>query len=207
MAESFYNRHILPHLLKCGCGCAALAEKRADLVPRARGQVLELGVGSGANFRFYDPARVEKVTGIDPSAKLREYAAAAERPAGLGVEVRAGQAEALDFAAASFDTVVTTYTLCTVADAGRALAEARRVLRPGGTLLFCEHGLAPEPKVQRWQRRLDPLWGAVFGGCHITRRPAAEVERHFTVTRLETGYMAKTPRVAGWMEWGEAVAG
>jgi ubiquinone/menaquinone biosynthesis C-methylase UbiE len=184
-----------------------LAEKRADLVPRAAGKVLELGVGGGANFMFYDAQRVESVIGIDPSAELRVFANAAARPAGLHVAVMEGRAEALPFADQHIDTVVTTYTLCTVGDAAQALAEARRVLRPGGRLLFCEHGLAPDAGVQKWQRRLDPLWGKLFGGCHITRQPGVEVARLFRLERLEAGYMAKTPRVAGWTEWGEAVAG
>ena len=204
--ESFYARHILPYLVRCACGCGALEGQRAALVPRAAGRVLELGAGGGLNFRFYDPARVERVIGIDPNAKLRAFAEAAPRPPGLRVTLQDASAEALPFAAASFDTVLCTYTLCTVPDAGRALDEAKRVLRPGGRFLFCEHGLAPDAGVRVWQRRVEPVWKKLAGGCHLTRQPRAEIARRFTLTESGCGYLPKAPRLAGWVEWGEALA-
>ena len=203
--ETFYERRILPHLIKCACGCGAVEAKRAEIVPLAAGRVLELGAGGGLNFRHYDPAKVTSVTGIDPSTKLRAFAEAAPRAAGLPVELVDGSAEALPFAEASFDTVLSTYTLCTVPDAARAIAEARRVLRPGGRFLFCEHGLAPDAGVSAWQRRLDPLWGKLFGGCHLTRQAGTEIAKHFTLTWRDEGYLPKMLRIAGWTEWGEAV--
>ncbi|GLR67908.1 S-adenosylmethionine-dependent methyltransferase [Acidocella aquatica] len=183
-----------------------LTEKRAALIPGASGRVLELGIGGGLNLKFYNPAQVSAVTGIDPSPELRAYARKAPRPEGLAVEILDASADAMPFADASFDTVVTTFTLCTVPDAPRALAEARRVLRPGGQLLFCEHGRSPDAGVALWQRRVEPLWKRVFGGCHLTRPVAGNIAAQFSIERLESGYMPKTPRLAGWVEWGRAVA-
>ncbi len=204
---SFYEKHVLPRLIRCGCGCEMLAQKRAALIPGASGRVLELGIGGGLNLKFYDPARVSGVTGIDPSAELRAYARAAPRPDGLAVEILDASAEEIPFEDGCFDTVVTTFTLCTVPDAPRALAEARRVLRPGGQLLFCEHGRAPDAGVAAWQRRVEPVWKRVFGGCHLTRPVSGNIAARFSIERLESGYMPKTPRLAGWVEWGRAVAG
>jgi ubiquinone/menaquinone biosynthesis C-methylase UbiE len=181
-------------------------QKRAAIIPGASGRVLELGIGGGLNMKFYDPARVSGLTGIDPSPELRAYAQAAPRAAGLAVEILDASADAMPFAHASFDTVVTTFTLCSVPDAPRALAEARRVLRPGGQLLFCEHGSAPDAGVAVWQRRLEPLWKRAFGGCHLTRPVGSNIAAQFTIEQLESGYMPKAPRLAGWVEWGRAVA-
>jgi ubiquinone/menaquinone biosynthesis C-methylase UbiE len=203
---NWWERKIVPHIIRCGCGCQQLAELRAPVVGQAAGRVLELGIGAGANLRHYDAARVGSITGIEPSPELRAMARAAHRPENPSLEVIDAAAEALPFADASFDTVVCTFTLCTVADNHQALSEARRVLRPGGRLLFCEHGLAPDAGVQRWQRRLDPLWAKVFGGCHIIRPVRAAIEQAFRIEAWRGGYQPGGPKVAGWMESGSALA-
>lgn len=204
---SFYERNILPPLLKCACSAPPIAKQRAKIVPQARGRVLELGIGMGLNLAFYDGANVKSVTGVDPAPELRAIAKAAPKPDGLAVEVEAGTAEALPFADKSFDDVVCTYTLCSVHTPAQALSEARRVLKPGGRFLFCEHGLSPEPGVAKWQRRIDPLWSRLFGGCHITR-PVAETLQAagFRLDCHEAMYLPKTPKIAGWNEWGVASA-
>lgn len=202
---SYYERRILPGLLTCACGSPGIMRQRAKIVPLARGRVLELGIGGGLNLAFYDVNKVESVTGIDPSPELRALALTAPRDPDLRLEVEAGTAEALPFADQSFDSVVCTFTLCSVADSAKALSEARRVLEPGGTFLFCEHGLSPEPAIARWQRRLDPLWSRLAGGCHLNRPVAETVEgASFRLTSLEKAYLPKTPRIAGWNEWGSA---
>jgi SAM-dependent methyltransferase len=155
---SFYNRHIMPRLIGCACASPDIMGQRGKVVPLAEGRVLELGIGGGLNLALYDPAKVTAVLGVDPSAALRTRAESAPRPAGLEVHVADGTAEALPFDAAEFDTVVCTFTLCTVHTPTAALAEARRVLKPGGNLLFCEHGLAPDADVASWQRRIEPIW-------------------------------------------------
>jgi SAM-dependent methyltransferase len=202
---SFYERHILPHVIGCACGSRPIQRQRAKIVPGASGRVLELGIGGGLNLAFYDPARVSSVTGVDPSEGLRRIAGAAPRPAGLNVEVLEGEAEALPFDAASFDTVVCTFTLCSVHAPPAALAEARRVLKPGGRFLFSEHGLSPEIDIERWQQRFEPFWKPLAGGCHLTRPVAASIEAAgFSMERVETMYLPKTPKVLGWCEWGAA---
>ena len=202
---SFYERHILPHVIGCACGARPIQRQRAKIVPRASGWVLELGIGGGLNLAFYDPARVESVTGVDPSEGLRQIASAAPRPTGLKVEVLDGEAENLPFGADVFDSIVCTFTLCSVQSPQGALAEARRVLRPGGQFLFSEHGLSPDPKIQRWQRRIEPFWTPLAGGCHLTRRVAASIKAAgFSVETVETVYLPKAPKVLGWCEWGVA---
>lgn len=202
---SFYERHVLPHVIGCACGARPIQRQRAKIVPKASGQVLELGIGGGLNLAFYDPARVASVTGVDPSEGLRKIAKAAPRPLGLKVEVLEGEAENLPFNADVFDTIVCTFTLCSVRSPQAALAEARRVLKPGGQFLFSEHGLSPDPKVQRWQRRIEPFWTPLAGGCHLTRPVTASIETAgFSIESVETMYLPKTPKVLGWCEWGAA---
>ena len=205
--SSFYDRKILPRLLACACSSPPMMKQRTKVVPHATGRVLELGIGMGLNLAFYNPAAVKVVVGVDPSPELRALAEAAPRPHGLAVEVAEGTAEALPFEAGSFDTVVCTFTLCSVHTPTAALAEARRVLKPGGSFLFCEHGLAPDADVARWQRFWDPLWSAMAGGCHIIRPVAATLPAAgLKIDWLDTMYVPGTPRIAGWNEWGRAVA-
>lgn len=202
---SLYDRFILPKLLTCACASPPMMKQRAKVVPQAEGRVLELGIGMGLNLAFYDPDRVESVTGVDPAAELRAIAEAAPRDSRLSVKVEDGTAEALPFEAGSFDCVVCTFTLCSVQSPTAALAEARRVLKPGGRFLYCEHGLAPDPGVARWQRRIEPLWKRIAGGCHLTRPITTAVEAAgFRVTRRDSMYIPGAPRFAGWSEWGEA---
>jgi ubiquinone/menaquinone biosynthesis C-methylase UbiE len=202
----FYDRHILPHVIGCACGSKPIMKQRAKVVPQAEGRVLELGIGGGRNLQFYDPAKVISVEGVDPSAELRAIAVAAPRPAGLPVDVRNGTAEALPFDDHTYDTVVCTFTLCSVHTPAAALAEARRVLKPGGRLLFSEHGLAPDADVEKWQHRIEPLWKKIAGGCHLTRSVGGTIAAHgFRLVAHDTMYLPGTPRFAGWSEWGAAV--
>lgn len=204
---SFYERRILPKLLACACASSPIMRQRAKIVPLASGRVLELGIGMGLNLALYDADKVESVAGVDPALELRALAQAAPRDPRLAVTVTDGTAEALPFEDASFDCVVCTFTLCSVHTPQQALAEARRVLKPGGRFLFCEHGLAPDPDVAKWQRRVEPIWKRLAGGCHLTRPVTASISgAGFTISSVETFYLPKTPRIAGWNEWGVAVA-
>ena len=170
---SFWSERILPHLIEKAGRSHAILEARRRWIPRAHGEVLEIGVGSGLNLGLYDPARVRSVTAIDPSAPLLARAAARARETTVPVALVGGSAEAMPFADASFDSAVMTYTLCSIAEPQRALAELRRVLRPGGELIFIEHGLARDDSTRRWQRRLTPMWKRVSGGCHLDRDTGA----------------------------------
>jgi ubiquinone/menaquinone biosynthesis C-methylase UbiE len=203
---SFYDRHIMPKLIGCACSSKPIMKQRAKVVPLAKGRVLELGIGGGLNLAFYDPKLVSSVEGVDPSDELRAFAEAAPRPEGLNVTIAKGTAEALPFADASFDTVVCTFTLCSVQDPAAALAEAKRALKPGGTFLFCEHGLAPDAKVQTWQRRIEPVWKRLAGGCHMTRPIASAIAAAgFRLEDQHGMYLPGTPQILGWSEWGSAV--
>ena len=161
----------------------------------------------GLNLALYDAAKVASVSGVDPAAELRAQAMAAPRDPRLNVSIAAGTAEDLPFEDRAFDTVVCTFTLCSVHNPAKALAEARRVLKPGGRFLFCEHGLAPDAGVAKWQRRVEPIWKRLAGGCCLTRPISAAIrDSGFHVERVQTMYVPGTPRIAGWSEWGEARA-
>lgn len=191
---NLYERYVLPHLIDVACGMGAVMKARSQLVPQAQGRVLEIGIGSGLNLGFYDPQRVEVVVGVDPSAAMQRLARERAARCQVPVEMIALELGQIQAANASFDDIVCTFTLCTIPDAVAALREMRRVLKPGGRLLFCEHGLAPDLPVVRWQKRLTPLWKPLAGGCHLDRDiPGLIAAGGFHVRQLETGYL-KGPR-------------
>ena len=204
--QAWYERTIVPHIIRLGCGCSMMHDYRRQIVPHATGRVLELGMGAGANLGFYNPEHITSVRGIEPSAELRAMAAKAPRPDGLDIDIIDAAGEELPFDANCFDTIVSTFTLCTVDNVARTLAEAHRVLKPGGRFLFCEHGLAPDPGVQKWQHRIEPAWKRVFGGCHVSRPIRGSIERQFAIEEWTGGYQGKAFKFAGWMEWGQASA-
>jgi len=166
---NFYQRRIIPPLLHIAMRQRALVPIRRRVISGAEGTVLEIGVGSGLNLPLYGPS-TRAVIALEPSAELLRMARKRAEAALVPVELLEASAEAVPLETGSVDTVVMTWTLCTIPDALRALAELRRVLKPGGVLLFVEHGRAPEPNVARWQDRLDPLWSRIAGGCHLNRK-------------------------------------
>ena len=202
---SWWERHGVPRLIKCACSQGQIMKVRSKVVPNASGDVLELGCGGGINMEFYDPARVTSFTGLDPSPELLAMSRAAAQARGMDADIQGGVGEAMPFADARFDTVVTTFTLCSVADQAAVLAEIRRVLKPGGTALFLEHGAAPDASVAKWQRRIEPAWKRIGGNCHLTRPISGAYEQAgFAVDRQAAAYIPKTPRPFGWYEYGVA---
>ena len=183
----FYSGRVLPYVLDLAMGNAELAPYRERTVSAARGVVLEIGIGSGLNGAYYTE-RASALVGVEPHPKM--LAKAQRRSYPIPVALVRGAAEALPLPAGSVDTVVTTWTLCSLADVAEGLREMRRVLKPGGQLLFVEHGLAREESVRRWQDRLTPLWKRIGGGCHLNR-PIAELigRAGFEITGIETGYV------------------
>jgi ubiquinone/menaquinone biosynthesis C-methylase UbiE len=165
----FYQRHVVPCLTHLAMSQDQFLPFRQHVVGAAEGRVLEIGAGSGLNFPLYGAA-VGSVIGLEPSAELLRMARPRARLAAVPISLLDASAEAIPLDTGSVDTVVTTWTLCTIPSASLALAEMRRVLRPGGALLFVEHGRAPETGVARWQDRLDPLWSRLAGGCHLNRK-------------------------------------
>lgn len=199
----FYDRHILPHLIDFACGMGAVMKARSQIVPQATGRVLEIGIGSGLNLRYYDPDIVTVIVGVDPSADMQALARDRAEEIEIPVEMIALELGQIQAPEASFDTIVCTFTLCTIPDAVAALKEMRRVLKPGGKLLFCEHGKAPDASVLRWQNRLTPIWKPLAGGCHLNRdMPALIAAGGFTIGELQTRYL-KGPKpmtyvYSGW---------
>jgi SAM-dependent methyltransferase len=205
MSENWYDRHILPYLIDLACGIGPVGRQREKVVPQARGRVLEIGIGTGRNIPYYDRSRVSQVVGVDPALRMHHLAEKRIRQTGLPVELIGLSAEKLPVADASFDTVVCTYTLCTIPDPLAALAEMKRVLVPGGRLLFSEHGVAPDASVARWQARLQPLWKPLAGGCHLNRDIPLLLKEAGFQTQLQSAYIPG-PRVVSYHYWGQAQA-
>jgi len=186
----FYASHVLPCLLHAAMRQEVLRPFRTRVAGAAEGRVLEIGIGSGLNLPLYG-SDMSEVVGVDPSPALLSRAGDAAGRCRAPITLLEGSAEALALEDRSFDTVVTTWSLCTIPDARQALAEVRRVLRPGGVLLFVEHGRAPEPGVARWQNRLDPIWTRIAGGCHLNR--AMDVLLRDAGFRLDGPATARVP--------------
>jgi len=201
-----YDRYILPPLINLACSSKPNMKQREKVVPLAEGEVLEIGMGSGLNLPFYDTRKVQKLWGLEPSKGMRRLARKKLLGSELEVEMIDLPGEEIPLDANSVDTVVVTYTLCTIPDPQRALRGAQRVLRPGGKLLFCEHGVAPDEDVRRWQDRLNPIWRRFSGGCDINRDiPALLESSSFRIVVDERMYIPGV-KIASYNYWGRAVA-
>ena len=187
------------------CGLPMIGRQRDLVVPLARGRVLEVGIGTGLNMRHYDKSRVTQIIGLDPALQLHPLASERIAAAGLDVALVGSSAEQMPLPNASFDTVVCTYTLCSIPDPLTALREMRRVLKPAGRLLYCEHGRAPDASVRRWQQRLQALWGPLAGGCQLGRDiPALLLAAGFKLPAPHERYLPG-PRPFTFHYWGEAL--
>jgi SAM-dependent methyltransferase len=201
-----YARFLLPKIVDFTCGTKPCMRQRAKVVPSALGNVLEIGFGSGWNLPFYDKTRVRRVWALDPSRELWALAAKRVRCADFPVDFLEASAEEIPLPDGSADTVLMTFALCTVPDVSRALREMARVLKPGGELVFSEHGLAPDENVRRWQNRLNPIWNAFSGGCHLNRPiPFLLEEGGFRLRNLSSMYLPGW-RPASFTYWGRASA-
>ena len=199
-----YGKYVLPRVVHLACSARPNMRQREKLVPLASGRVLEVGMGSGLNLPFYDARRVTKVWGREPSPEMSKMASAAVEAVAFDVEFVSAGGEQIPLDSESFDTVLMTFTLCTIPDAERALREIARVLKRGGQLLFCEHGAAPDAGVRRWQNRINPLWRRLAGGCHLNRDIPGLIRRGgFEITRMDTMYIPGW-RPASFNYWGAA---
>jgi SAM-dependent methyltransferase len=198
-----YRRYVLPRLINSACAMPPMMALRSRYVPAAKGDVLEVGIGSGLNLKFYGDS-VNSLTGLDPAGELTDIAR--ERAAKLGkrVELLSVSGERIPCDAARFDTIVCTWTLCSIPNARQALDEMRRVVKSSGRLIFIEHGSSPDAGVARVQRGIEPVWKIIGGGCHLTRRPLDLLgAAGFKLERSEQGY-EPGPRFAAYMYHGVA---
>ncbi len=200
-----YERYVLPKLIDVTCSMGNVMKARSKIVPQAMGKVLEIGIGSGLNLQFYDPDKVSSIVGVDPAAQMQPLARKRADAINIPVDIVAVDVQGIHAETDQFDTIVMTFTLCSIADPIAALKEMARVLKPGGRLLFCEHGLSPDPTIERWQHRITPLWKPIAGGCHLNRNIPALIEAGgFTVEELSAAYLPG-PRLmtylySGWAQ-------
>lgn len=188
-----YTNYILPKLTHWICSSKLIERQRKKVVPLAKGHVLEIGMGSGLNLPFYDTTKVEYLWGLEPSEHLRNLAEEQRRNVKFDIEFISQAVEEIPLDSNIADTVLVTYTLCTIPSVLPALNEMRRVLKPGGELIFCEHGIAPDEKVRRWQDRVNPIWKRLAGGCHLNRSIPSLIEQGgFQIKNMETMY------IKGW---------
>lgn len=203
----FYNRHIMPSLINCLCGISEVTDQRRRLVPQAEGLVVEVGIGSGHNLAHYDAGKVIQVIGIDPDEHMWEAGRNRIRMSAVPVERVGLSGEQIPLDTHLADTVVVTYSLCTIPNPVAALCEMRRVLKPGGRLLFLEHGAAPDASVRKWQARIDPVWKRIAGGCHSGRPiPKLLDQAGWKIQDMSQGYI-RGPKPLAYNYLGSAVAG
>ena len=203
----FYDKHIVPRFINCACGTKPIMKQREKVVPKAEGVVLEIGIGTGLNLPYYDEAKVGRVIGLDPSQESWELAGERARALGIPIDFIGLPGEQIPLQDDSVDCVLVTYSLCTIPDPVAALVVMSRVLRPGGKLLFCEHGLAPDADVVKWQDKINPVWRRIAGGCNLHRDiPTILKSGGFAIGAMEQMYLPSTPRFAGYNYWGDATA-
>jgi len=203
----FYEKYVVPRFINVACGAKPITYQRKKVVPMASGRILEIGIGTGLNLEHYDPAKVEKVIGLDPSEESWKLAGERAKDLPFEVEFIGLPGEEIPLDDDDVDTVLVTYSLCTIPDPHKALEGMRRVLKPGGKLIFCEHGAAPDADVAKWQDRINPFWKRLAGGCNLNRKiPSCLEEGGFAIAEMETMYLPSTPRFAGFNYWGVAEA-
>ncbi|MCK0105642.1 class I SAM-dependent methyltransferase [Marinobacter sp. S0848L] len=203
---SFYENRILPHIIDKACSMGQVMKLRSQVVPRAKGRVLEVGMGSGINLEFYDPDRVEMVYGLEPSEGMRRKAQANLNRSSIKVEWLDLPGEKIPLENDTVDTILLTFTLCTIPDWQAALEQMTRVLKPGGELLFLEHGESPDKRTCKWQHRITPGWKKFAGGCHLNRNITELLKQGgFEIQELENLYIPNAPKIAGYIYKGIAI--
>ena len=205
MLKDLYEKMVLPKLCDKCCATKPINYQRKKVVPLAKGVVLEVGIGSGLNIPFYNKNNIEQIIGLDPSEELNVLAKRVADDNGIQIDFLINGAEDIELPDNSIDTILITYTLCTIPNLNKSMTEMKRVLKPGGKFIFCEHGIAPDKNIIKWQRRINPIWGIFFGGCNINRNiPKIISESGFNISNLNQMYLPSTPKIVGYNYWGEA---
>ena len=187
---NLYDKYVLPRITNLLCAANPVMRQREKIIPLAEGTVLEIGVGSGLNFKYYNPIKVDHLFALDPSEEMWNLAQRQLKTSSLKVDYVKGVADSIPLDSNSIDSITITYTLCSIDEVQTSLAEMKRVLKPGGHLLFCEHGRSPDPGVLKWQNRLNPVWKRLGGGCNLNRYiPGLLEEESFTIQDLNTMYI------------------
>jgi len=202
---SFYRDRVYPFLVDALSNPEPIRKVRERILPSAYGTVLEVGVGSGLNFAYYDPTKITKLYALEPNPGMIQRARARLSHTKLNVEFLDLPGERIPLEDGTVDTAVSTFTLCTIPDVVSALGGIRRVLKPGGTLIFFEHDLSPDPEIQRWQRRWEPIHYRVFQGLHLTRDTQSLIRQGgFEIAQIETAYISQFPKSLSYLCWGIA---
>ena len=205
MIKTAYENYVLPKMLDCCCSTKPISYQRKKIVPEASGTILEIGIGSGLNIPYYQKSKINKVIGLEPSEQLCKMAKKTADDNNFSIDFLVNGAEEIELPSNSIDTILLTYTLCSIPEPNIALKEIMRVMKSDGRILFCEHGIAPDEVVQKWQNRINPLWGKLFGGCNINRDiPNILKNGGFKINSLDKMYLPSTPKIVGYNYWGEA---
>lgn len=205
MIKSWYEKFFLPKVCDKCCSTKPINYQRNKVVPLAKGIVLEIGIGSGLNIPFYNKNNIEKIIGLDPSEELNFLANKVAKKNNIEIDFIISGAEDIALPDNSIDTILITYTLCTIPDLDNSMAEMKRVLKSDGKFIFCEHGIAPDQNIIKWQRRINPIWKAIMGGCNINRNiPKIISDNGFNITNINEMYLPSTPKIVGYNYWGIA---
>lgn len=205
MIKKTYEKYVLPKLLDTCCSTKPINYQRKKIVPNAAGTVLEIGIGSGLNIPYYNLSGIDKIYGLDPSPELCDLAYKNAINYEVEIDFLINDAEEIKLESKSIDTVLITYTLCSIRELQQSLKEIKRVMKSDAVLMFCEHGIAPDIKTIKWQNRINPLWGKLFGGCNINRDiPNILSSSGFNIHNLEQMYLPSTPKIVGYNYWGTA---
>ena len=205
MIKSWYEKFFLPKVCDKCCSTKPINYQRNKVVPLAKGIVLEIGIGSGLNIPFYNKNNIEKIIGLDPSEELNFLANKVAKKNNIEIDFIISGAEDIALPDNSIDTILITYTLCTIPDLDNSMAEMKRVLKSDGKFIFCEHGIAPDQNIVKWQSRINPIWKAIMGGCNINRNiPKIISDSGFDITNISEMYLPSTPKIVGYNYWGVA---
>ena len=206
MIQSLYDKYICPHLIDFIMSRTPFPKQRKKIIPNAEGRVLEIGIGSGLNLELYDQNKVSEIFSVDPDNVLLNKARRRAKLNNISLNIESLSAEELPFESNSFDTVVSTYTLCSIKNAEKALTEVNRVMKNGSKFIFSEHGKAPDENVLKWQKRLNPIWSRIAGGCHLDIDiPSIISQSNFKIPEIQSTYVPG-PKFAAYHYWGYATA-